>query len=327
MQNLHLNHFAADEKFPFHIMSERHEESVPMHRHLDFHELVIVTGGTATHIVDNEIFSIKKGDVFVIDNGISHGCTDVSDFETCSIMFRFDSFFPDDEDIKASPFFRALFIPDPYTSPARGFSNRFSLAPDDYIKVYGMLLTIMNEYSGGGDGRQTMLRSHFLTLAVTLSRFLGSAAEEGPRKLMSVASTAAYIERHYTEKITLEELAGMSHYSPRHFVRIFEEAYRVTPQKYILSLRLRHACILLRETDISVEDTALQSGFGDGNYFSRVFRRHIGVTPREYRRAPDTADRGGSFSRQISAAESRTATLRVSSEETTAPKTSDISDP
>lgn len=287
MQNLQLNHFASEENFPFHIMLDRHEEGFPMHRHLDFHELVIVTGGTAAHIVDNEMFSIKKGDVFVIGNGISHGYTNTSDFEMCNIMFRFDSFFSDDADIKFSPFFRSLFIPDPYTSSLRGFSNRFTLSPDDYIKVYGMLLTIMNEYNGSSDGRQTMLRSHFLTLAVTLSRLCGSVAEEGPRNMMNVAATAAYIERHYTEKITLEELAGMSHYSPRHFVRIFEEAYRVTPQKYIMSLRLHHACILLRETDISIEDTALQCGFGDGNYFCRVFRRYVGVTPREYRRAPE----------------------------------------
>lgn len=317
MQDLRLNHFASNENFPFHIMFDRHDEDFPMHRHLDFHELVIVTGGTAAHIVDNEMFSIKKGDVFVIGNGISHGYINTSDFEMCNIMFRFDSFFSDDEDIKASPFFRSLFIPDPYTSSLRGFSNRFTLAPDDYIKVYGMLLTIMNEYSGNSDGRQTMLKSHFLTLAVTLSRLFGSVAEEGPRNLMNVAATAAYIERHYTEKITLEELAGMSHYSPRHFVRIFEEAYCVTPQKYIMSLRLHHACILLRETDISIEDTALQCGFGDGNYFCRVFRRYVGVTPREYRRTPEVPV----FTPQISSEESRTAIPPVLSAETTAPKT------
>ncbi len=283
MKEFNLALFALDDNFPFHIMFDKHEDTFPMHRHIDFHELVIVTSGTATHIIDGEMYSLKKGDVFVVGTSAVHGYVHAEDFNMCNIMFRMDSFFKPGSDITKLPSFHALFAP--YLTSIQGFSNRFTLSPGDYIRIYGLIHNIMNEYNSAAEGRRELLRSYFMQLAVTLIRLYGRENSENPKHIMNAAAAAAYIEHHYTEKITVTELAKMSHYSPRHFMRIFSDSYHTTPQKYILSLRLRHACMLLRETDLSIEDTALQSGFGDGNYFSRIFRQHFGITPREYRTA------------------------------------------
>ncbi|MBQ8781581.1 MAG: AraC family transcriptional regulator [Oscillospiraceae bacterium] len=284
MKDFTLSDFTDNSTFPFHIQYDRHEKSFPIHRHLDFTELVVVMNGSASHIVNNEPYPVRKGDVFVVGRDVSHGFTDASGLEICNIMFRPENAFSENSDIRSMPGFRSLFIITPGHAAIHGYINRLSLAPEDYHRVFELIRTITGEYESSRDGRESMLNSCFTMLAVTLSRLNDPSSDEAKRNIINVANTAAYIERHYTEKLSLEELAEMSHYSARHFVRIFKETYNTTPQKYITSLRLKHACALLRETELSIEDAALQSGFGDGNYFSRIFRSSMGVSPKQYRK-------------------------------------------
>ena len=284
MKDFTLSDFTDSSTFPFHIQYDKHEKDFPLHRHLDFTELVVVMNGSASHIVNNECYPVRKGDVFVVGRDVSHGFTDASEFEICNIMFRPENAFSDNSDLKNTHGFKSLFVIKTGNTDAHGYINRLTLAPEDYHRVFELIRSITDEYSGYREGRESMLRSCFTVLAVTLSRLNDPSSDEAKRNITNVANTAAYIERHYTEKLSLEELAEMSHYSSRHFVRIFKETYNTTPQKYIAELRLKYACTLLCETELSIEDTALQSGFGDGNYFSRIFRRCMGVSPKQYRK-------------------------------------------
>ena len=284
MKDFTLSDFTESSTFPFHIQYDRHEKTFPIHRHLDFTELVVVMNGSASHIVNNDVYPVQKGDVFVVGRDVSHGFTDAAGFEICNIMFRPENAFSGNDDLKETPGYKSLFIVKPNITAAHGYINRLTLAPEDYHRVFELIRSIDSEYSSMREGRESMLRSCFTMLAVILSRLNDPSSEDAKKNIINVANTAAYIERHYTEKLTLEELAEMSHYSSRHFVRIFKETYNTTPQKYIAQLRLIYACTLLRETELSIEDTALQSGFGDGNYFSRIFRSNMGVSPKQYRK-------------------------------------------
>ena len=284
MKDFTLSDFTDNSSFPFHIQYDKHEKSFPTHRHLDFTELVVVMNGSASHIVNNEIYPVRKGDVFVVGRDVSHGFTDASGFEICNIMFRPENAFSENYDIRSMPGFRSLFIITPGYAAVHGYINRLILAPEDYHRVFDLIRTIDVEYNSSHDGRESMLRSCFTALAVILARLNDPSSDEAKRNIINVENTAAYIEHHFTEKLTLEELAEMSHYSARHFVRIFKETYNTTPQKYITALRLKYACTLLSETELSIEDAALQSGFGDGNYFSRIFHVNMGVSPKQYRK-------------------------------------------
>ena len=70
---MHLHYFTTQKDFPFFIQYGHHDENMFLHSHADFSELVFVLGGYATHIVNEEEYSIKKGDVFVINENTSHG--------------------------------------------------------------------------------------------------------------------------------------------------------------------------------------------------------------------------------------------------------------
>ena len=101
--------------------------------------------------------------------------------------------------------------------------------------------------------------------------------------IINIAKSISYIESHYIEDISIDVLAEISHYSLRHFTRIFSETYHTTPLNYILSLRINRACSLLKESRLSILDIAFQCGFSDNNYFSRIFKKRNGLTPKQFR--------------------------------------------
>ena len=72
MEDMWLHYFTNDDSFPFFIQYGIHEDTMFMHGHADFSELVVVLDGSADHVVDNERFPVKKGDVFFIEAGTLH---------------------------------------------------------------------------------------------------------------------------------------------------------------------------------------------------------------------------------------------------------------
>jgi AraC-like DNA-binding protein len=101
-----------------------------------------------------------------------------------------------------------------------------------------------------------------------------------PRTLRRVCD---HIETHLAHPIGLEALATMIGLSRCYFARAFKHSIGMTPHHYLMQRRLEHAKRLLVETEISLAQIALESGFSDQSHFTRRFRDHVGSTPRAYR--------------------------------------------
>ena len=93
-----------------------------------------------------------------------------------------------------------------------------------------------------------------------------------------------YCERCYTDNITIETAASALHMSRSHISHIMRDKLNTTFCEYINMKRTDMACELLGKTSLSVTDTAFAAGFGSVRSFNRIFLKHTGCTPREYRR-------------------------------------------
>lgn len=93
----------------------------------------------------------------------------------------------------------------------------------------------------------------------------------------------AYIHEHYTEKLSLDELASRFYLSPKYISRYFKEHFHITFVNYVNYLRLTHAKSLLETTELQVIEIALCCGFPNVNYFIRMFKEKYGCTPLKYR--------------------------------------------
>jgi AraC family transcriptional regulator len=94
-----------------------------------------------------------------------------------------------------------------------------------------------------------------------------------------------YIELHFTEPVSLAELAEQARLSRSYFALRFEQVTGYTPHHYLLLVRLGHARKLLAEAKLSLPEIAASSGFSDQAHMSRLFQRFFGTTPAAFRRS------------------------------------------
>jgi len=93
-----------------------------------------------------------------------------------------------------------------------------------------------------------------------------------------------YINHNYTEDINLNSIAHNMNYSPSYLTKIFNQMYRTTPTKYIISRRMQKAKhLLLHHPEYSIGQIGNIVGYPEQGYFSRIFKKQTGVSPFEYR--------------------------------------------
>lgn len=104
------------------------------------------------------------------------------------------------------------------------------------------------------------------------------------KKLTKVVEQAkAYIDAHFAAELTLETIAAQLCISVTHLSRLFKAQTGQSFVDYVTSVRLEKAKELLKATDMSIKQVCYKVGFNDPNYFSKVFKRSVGVTPGEYK--------------------------------------------
>ncbi len=98
-----------------------------------------------------------------------------------------------------------------------------------------------------------------------------------------LSPAAAFIENHYNDETSTEELAALCFLGPSQFIKRFNQAYGCPPGRYLNNVRITKAREMLLTTDLPVSAVALRVGFEDASYFTRIFKKATGQTPRQYR--------------------------------------------
>lgn len=94
-----------------------------------------------------------------------------------------------------------------------------------------------------------------------------------------------YIDDHYREQVTLEQLAEFFHANKYHIVHSFKEAYEISPINYLISIRIQESQKLLSTTDYSLSEISRFCGFSSPSYFSQTFKKHLSCAPTTYRQS------------------------------------------
>lgn len=101
----------------------------------------------------------------------------------------------------------------------------------------------------------------------------------------NIVRSVMHIEAHYTDKLSLEQLAKVAYLSKYHYTRSFKKHVGMTPYEYVSTVRISHAQNLLLTTSLSVEEIGWKVGFSGSKNLIRQFKQATGMTPGEYRRA------------------------------------------
>ena len=111
------------------------------------------------------------------------------------------------------------------------------------------------------------------------------ASKEGPVRDQAIRKVQSYIVNHVFATIDFKKLCKPFGFSESTLRRSFLRQTRLTPLQFQIALRMKYACEMLSGSDLPVGEIGQKIGFADSNYFSRVFTRHAGCSPKQYRQA------------------------------------------
>ena len=154
-------------------------------------------------------------------------------------------------------------------------------------ELTGLLGLILREAGAALPGYEQACGALLAVILIRLGR-LGEAAlsgePAGPRTTRECDLVRRYIDNHFKESLTLEQLAELAHLNKYYMAHTFRREVGVSPINYLISRRIEESRFLLRETDHTLSLISQMLGFSSLSYFSQCFRRVEGVSPTEYRK-------------------------------------------
>lgn len=150
------------------------------------------------------------------------------------------------------------------------------------------LRMLQQEARNGLPGCGTVCQNLLEIMLVRLTRredVTLSAAPTGSRSSRECELVRRYIDSHFKENLSLEQLADLAHINKYYLAHVFKREYGVSPINYLISQRIQESKNLLEGTNHSLSQISHMLGFSSPSYFSQSFRRIEGVSPMEFRRS------------------------------------------
>ena len=242
------------------------EQPFPNHFH-DYYVLGLIEAGTRRLFCKNRDYIVGPESLLLFQPGDSHGCTqsggELLDYR--SVHISRDTMYVLTQELSGEarvPVFTENIIRD---SAAAGYFRR----------LHALAMSGSREF----EKEETFL----LLLSLLLEQYGQPAPKYESGRGGEVKSVCAFIDGHYGEHITLDQLCQCGGYSKSSLLRAFTREKGVTPYRYLQAVRIGQAKILL-EQGVSPAEAALRTGFADQSHFTRFFTQFIGLPPAAYGR-------------------------------------------
>ena len=257
------------------------------------HRLMCITNGSCSFHYGKRHFRCEKGDIIYFPPNQLYGNDFYGqDFRVINIFFDFypyrgDSYVLSTTCVEGSSF------PE-YMGETVHFSDceffntlrRIINFPDGAEQI----AAINKEYSERRICYKQKASAMLTDLLISLYRFSESGAKE--KSMSEISEILSYIDENCRLPLRGEMLSEKFNYHPNYINRLIQRATSMSLHTYILDTKIRHAAVMLRDTDMSITDIAMYFSFYDSSYFSNVFRKFIGCTPHEYRNNNRVGEQG-----------------------------------
>ena len=239
-----------------------------MHAHDDLVEIVLVRGGESRYFVGGTPYDARRGDLFVFNSRVVHDEPSGPDRPVATSSLALGGL--------SVPGLRENTLITEDAAPVCRLSEQQTLRLE---RLYDVLYDELT--AGNDDGAH-----HLLMAILTLVEQFRAALAGG-----SVADANAfarrikdYIDRHFAEEFSLQQMADALHVSPYYLAHVCKEATGYSPLQYVLRRRIGEAQTLLITTDLPVTRIAAQVGYDNPSHFNAQFSKAVGMPPRTFRR-------------------------------------------
>lgn len=248
------------------------DESHLSERHVhDYWEFVYVASGSGQIMVEQEHFLAQPGDLFIYPPGVEH-------MEESSPGKKL-----------------TMHVLSVINTSDLQFMEFWPIGELEYIRISGTWLNtsfahLIKQIIQELNKKETAYRVRVQALSFQFQSYLMKYAEQKyANKVINNAyqhinRARKFIQANYHLDISLADIAASTFISVHYLSRLFKRYTGFSPMNYLLLLRIRTAQKLLRETELSVSEVCLKTGYQDLQYFSSLFKRKTGYSPREYRK-------------------------------------------
>ncbi len=256
----------------FRFISFHPSETYGPHKHLRIEINYVKKGNCVLHL-DNESVSFREGEMMIISSEVNHtfeaGCEGTT---LMQLEFLPEVFLKFNIDV-GSPKER----PAPFTIFSE--ENRLIKIVNN-VRIMRAVQRIVNELKLKGRHYQYLVVMYYAELLVLIDRYMDESylpicTNESLKKAIS------YIRLNYHNDLTITDVAEYAGVSERYLRKLFAQHLNLSPLDYLNQIRINKSIELLRNTEMSVKEICFVCGFKSPQYFSRVFKQQMGITPRE----------------------------------------------
>lgn len=273
-----------DTKFPFSIYKETSEgRLVNVRCNKEAMEIVEVTHGEATVQIGTEVIEVSRGAILYVPP---------------SMMFRADAK-GGMASVRGISFDMSIIEENMYAFDSELFDmfyvqskNKVTVFREEH-PVHNTLAVLIEEcyeeYSAREVCYMLPIRARIYLMMTALLRFYCGSKNELDRMIyhnvLRLRPVLNYISDNFADKIYIEKLSDMIGVSPDYFTKMFKETIGKTPIDYINAMRINFAMELLVTTDMPMADIAERIGFCNPNYFHKIFKQYMELSPLAYRKS------------------------------------------
>ena len=260
-----LAHYFVDAKFSRYRM--------PVHWHQES-ELIYVRRGLFRLYLDGGEVEMHAGDLTIVGSGVIHGGEPEDCVYEC-IVFDPKAMTPSIESVRQAikPLQRSNVF----------MKNGLIEANSAFRYEVGRLFGICKEGIVGREAELIAAVIGFLSQALLAGGVQDLVTGRSWQRAEQLKPALEYIERHYSQHISLDTLANLTGFSPKYFCRYFRGIVHRSPIDYLNYYRVEKAANFLTGEDMNVAEVAALCGYADSSAFIKQFRKYKGVTPKQYK--------------------------------------------
>ena len=242
----------------------------------DEYEMYLTIDGNKTFFVNDKEYNLSSGDIIFINERVPHktktfkGCIGyLIQFKSINMtdnVYRYLTYFINNSSLDVSIFKASTAI---------------------NTELNNCLSNIIKENSERAKSYEDYIKAEVYKIFAILYRYNIIKNPEyffAANEINKIMPALQYIDKHYSEKISLENISALLNFDKSHFCRIFKKSVNASLVDYINFVRTSKAEKLLRETEKTISDIAEATGFFSAAYFTKMFKRYKSCTPSKYRK-------------------------------------------
>lgn len=253
-------------------------EDYPHHWHVGI-EIIMPANNWYDVIVDQKTYHLQKDEIIFIHSGSLHALKAPKTGERIILQFDISLLYHLKE-------FETILFMLPNALVVKAGSS------ENYKLIHQLFCEIVKEYDSCNVLKAAEIYSKLIQIYVLLcrneiydkSKFVHTNSSKQHEYIEKILTTCNYINEHFHESLTLEQVATIAGFSKFHFTRLFKELMNVTFYEYLNQRRIAKATTLLINSDLSITEICMNAGFTSLSTFNRTFKAINGCAPSEYKK-------------------------------------------